>query len=77
MRVAQKFDKKIRAYCNHLASLPFQIGRARPDLHPELPCSAFDNYIVLFRYSSTRFELVNMIEGHRDIALYLSETTPV
>lgn len=41
VRVAQKFDKKMRAHLNHLASLPFQIGRNRPDLHPDLRSSAF------------------------------------
>lgn len=51
------------------------MGQARPDLPVAMRSSTYDNYVILFRYAGSRFEVVNIIEGHRDIPAYFSETT--
>jgi len=49
------------------------MGQARPDLPLGMRSSTHDNYVILFRYVGSRFEVVNVIEGHRDIPTYFSE----
>jgi len=66
VRVAQQYIRKLRAHCNHLASLPFEMGVPRPDLAQDLRSAPFGNYVLFFRYTATRLEIVNIIEGHRD-----------
>jgi len=67
IRVGQKFLKRMASYCDHLASLPFQIGKERPNLRSDLRSSVFENYIIYFRYNDGNFEIVNIIEGHIDM----------
>jgi toxin ParE1/3/4 len=74
LRVGQRFMRKLYAHCDHLASLPFQMGISRSDLGQGLRCSAFEGYVIFFRYQQDRFEVVNILEGHRDIPEYFSET---
>jgi hypothetical protein len=33
-------------------------------------------YAIFFRYSGNRFEVVNIIEGHRDIERYFADHSP-
>ncbi len=73
MRTAQKFDRRLRDYCNHLAYLPFQMGKERLDLDPELRSIAFEDYVLFMRYRNDRLEVVNIIEGHRDMPGYFSK----
>lgn len=42
------------------------LGRARPELRPDIRSFAFGNYTIFFRYLDDRFEVVNVLEGHRD-----------
>ena len=58
--------------CARLASLPGTLGRARPDLR-SFP---FGNYVIFFRYRDDVLEVVNVLEGHRDIDAFFSESTP-
>lgn len=74
LRVGQRFMRKLYAHCDHLASLPFRMGISRSDLGPGLRSSAFEAYVIFFRYHEDRFEVVNILEGHRDIPEYFSET---
>jgi len=76
VRTAQRFDARIRAYCHHLASLPFQLGQIRSDLNQDLRSSSFENYVILFRYNAKRFEVINIIEGDRDLPGYFSSAKP-
>jgi toxin ParE1/3/4 len=72
--VSRKFISRLRAYCEHLASLPFEMGISRSELRLGLRSSTFEGYVIFFRYQEDRFEVVNIIEGHRDIPKYFSET---
>jgi plasmid stabilization system protein ParE len=49
------------------------MGTERPDLGPEVRSSAFEAYVVFFRYRGDHFEVVNIIEGHRDMPGYFSK----
>jgi plasmid stabilization system protein ParE len=66
-KVARQFAERLRGQCRKLAKLPGSLGTARPDLLPGLRSFAFKNYIIFFRYSGSAFEVVNILEGHRDI----------
>jgi plasmid stabilization system protein ParE len=74
--VSRKFISRLRAYCDHLASLPFTMGIERPELAPDLRSSAFESYVIFFRYHQDAFQVVNIIEGHRDLPGYFSTTKP-
>jgi toxin ParE1/3/4 len=64
----QLFDR-----CEQLASLPGTIGRARPELRKDICSAVHKGYVIFFRYDGDVFEVVNVLEGHRDIdAFYRS-----
>ena len=67
VETAVSFVQALRAQCNKLASFPTVMGRARPDIR-SFP---FKGYAIFFRYSEERFEVVNILEGHRDIDAFL------
>ncbi len=73
--VARSVTARLRQRCHDLAALPGEIGRARPELGPDVRSSAFKCYVVFFRYRDGRFEVVNILEGHRDIDGHF-EATP-
>jgi len=72
LAVAERFCDGLIAKCQHLADLPGLMGRARPELLPDLRSTPHGNYLIFFRYVDDTFEVVNIIEGHRDIAVYFS-----
>ena len=43
------------------------IGRARPELRPDIRSFPYRGYVIFFRYLNGRFEVVNILEGHRDV----------
>ena len=53
-----------------LAALPGTMGVARPELLPDLRSVPYGNYVIFFRYTGEAFEVVNILEGHRDIGGY-------
>ena len=65
--VAERFVRALRDHCHKLAGLPGALGRERPDLRPDIRSAVFKNYVIFFRYIEGRFEVVNILEGHRDI----------
>ena len=67
LTVARGFVRRLRNHCHHLAALPGQMGRARPELMPTIRSSVFGTYVIFFRYVEGRFEVVNILHGHRDI----------
>ena len=67
LSVAQRFVRELREYCHKLAGLPGTMGRARPEIRPDLRSAPYKNYVIFFRYVDDRFEVVNILEGHRDI----------
>jgi len=65
---ARRFTAEIEAQCSNLARLPGTLGRARPELRPDLRSAPFKGYVIFFRYLDDNvFEVVRIIEGHRDI----------
>jgi toxin ParE1/3/4 len=75
--IGRRFVDRLRQQCRKLASLSVTLGRAGPELRPDMRNFAFQNYVIFFRYARDRFEVVNVLEGHRDIIAYFREdTTP-
>ncbi len=72
--VAQGFVSRLRSRCRALVSKPGTLGRARPELHPEIRSVAHKGYVIFFRYVEDRLEVVNILEGHRDIDSHFSES---
>jgi toxin ParE1/3/4 len=64
---AKRFVGQLRQQCEKLASLPGTLGRPRPELHADLRSSPFRGYVIFFRYVDDLVEIVNVLEGHRDI----------
>jgi toxin ParE1/3/4 len=64
---ANSFIARLRKQCRKLASLPGKMGRARPELRADIRSQAFRNYVIFFRYADGVLEIVNILEGHRDI----------
>ena len=70
--VGEAFVRRLRVQCHKLAGINGVIGRARPELRADMRSSPFGNYVIFFRYIDGRFEVVNIIEGHRDIESYFA-----
>ena len=66
-RIAARFVRELNNYCRYMGSLPGTLGRARPDLHSDIRAAPYKNYMIFFRYVGDTVEIVNVIEGHRDI----------
>jgi toxin ParE1/3/4 len=67
------FTKQLRQQCSKLAHLPGTLGRARPELRPDIRSFAFKSYVIFFRYFPETFEVVNILESHRDIENYFAD----
>ena len=66
-KVAAEFIAKLRGHCRKLSGLPGTIGRAPPELDERLRSSPYGNYIIVFQYRESFFEVVAIIERHREI----------
>jgi plasmid stabilization system protein ParE len=64
---AAKFTSDLRSKCRDLAGLEAIIGRPRPELRHDLRSFPFGSYVIFFRYLEDTFEIVNIIEAHRDL----------
>ena len=53
-----------------------RIGRARPDLRPELRSWPHGSYIVLYRVIEGGVEIVRVVHGARDLVSVLNEESP-
>jgi plasmid stabilization system protein ParE len=65
--MGRRLRDTLRGQCKKLSVLPGTLGTARPDLLPGLRSFAYKNYIIFFRYTDHSFEVVNILEGSRDI----------
>jgi toxin ParE1/3/4 len=65
--VAAAFVAKLRRQCRKLASLPGMLGIARPELGPDIRSMPFHGYVIFLRYGDDALDIVNVLEGHRDI----------
>jgi len=75
---AGRFTGEIIAKCEHLATLTGLLGRARPELRADIRSSPFKSYLIFFRYLPSEtdremMEIVNVLEGHRDLIAYFSD----
>jgi toxin ParE1/3/4 len=68
--VAVRFVRELQSACRRLAEAPITMGRPRPELRPDLRSFSSGNYIIFFRYRGDILEIVNVLEGHRDIAAF-------
>ena len=66
-RVAARFVGELNRHCRNLGRLPGTLGRPRPELLPDIRSVPHGNYIIFFRYVGDIVEIVNVIEGHRDV----------
>lgn len=71
--VAERFARRLNDQCRRLASLPGMLGRPRPELRPDMRSYAFGNYVIFFRHAGDLLEVVNILEGHRDIEAFFGE----
>ena len=71
--VGEDFVRRLRAKCHELAALESTIGRPRPELRPDMGSFPYKGYVIFFRYVADRFEVVNILEGHRDIEAFFGE----
>ena len=72
---AERFIERLLSRCEELAALPGRMGRERPELLAGLHSVVFGNYVIFFRYAGLPeaqdvFEVVNILEDHRDIDAY-------
>jgi toxin ParE1/3/4 len=65
--VARRFVDVLMQQCRKMASLPPILGRPRPEIRHDIRSFAFKNYLILFRYEDDALQVVNILEGHRDI----------
>lgn len=78
LETAERFVLRLIEKCEELASLPGHLGRERSELLPDLRSIAQGNYVIFFRYAGDTdapdtFEVVNILEGHRDIDAYFAK----
>jgi plasmid stabilization system protein ParE len=71
--VGEAFVHKLRAQCHKLAALNATMGRARPELHPDIRSFPYMGYVIFFRYVEKRFEVVDILEGLWDIGFHFSQ----
>ncbi|MBI1867828.1 MAG: type II toxin-antitoxin system RelE/ParE family toxin [Methylocystis sp.] len=62
------FADLFRAQCRKLAASPIILGRPRDDLAPGLRGFLFRGYIIFFRCSEERLEIINILHARRDLA---------
>jgi len=65
--IAERFTDELRHRCRDIAAASIRVGRPRPELRNDLRSTTHKNYLILFRYVEDIVEIVNVIEGHRDI----------
>ena len=49
------------------------MGRRRPELKDDMRSFAFRGYVIFFRYVDNVFEVLNVLEGHRDFDTHFNE----
>lgn len=72
----RRFTDRLVGQCRKLADLPGTLGRPRPELLPEIRSFPFQGYVIFFRYAGETLEVVNVLEGHRDIGAHFQNRSP-
>ena len=73
LSIGEGIVEALRQQCRKLASLPETLGRPRPELRADMRSFPFKGYEIFFRYEKATFEVVNVLEGHRDIDAYFRD----
>jgi plasmid stabilization system protein ParE len=68
--IGRRFIETLRAQCRKMAALPTILGRPRPELRSDIRSAPFKGYTIFFRYEPDTFEVVVVLEGHRDADTY-------
>jgi plasmid stabilization system protein ParE len=74
---ARRFVHELRQKCHALAAAPILMGRPRTELRADLRSHPHKSYVIFFRYVGATLEIVNVIEGHRDIPALFDEDKQV
>ncbi|OCJ11624.1 plasmid stabilization protein [Rhizobium sp. AC27/96] len=72
-KIALEFTGQLRRKCADPAALPGQMGRRRPELRDDVRSFAYRGYVIFFRYVGDVFEVLNVLEGHRDFDTHFNE----
>jgi plasmid stabilization system protein ParE len=73
LTMGRQFVERLREQCRKLAHLPGTLGRARPELRADVRSFPFRGYVIFFRYTEDALEIINILEGHRDIGAHFGE----
>jgi len=73
LTIGRGFVDLLRVQCRKLASLSGTLGRSRPELRSDIRSFPFKGYVIFFRYEGANFEVVNVLEGHRDAITYFRD----
>ena len=65
--IAQRFVAVLRDQCTKLATLPGMLGRARPELGPDIRSFPHKGYVIFFRYEPDAFIVLRVLHGNRNI----------
>lgn len=71
--VAVRFIQKLREQCKKLSELPGVMGRDRPDLGAGFRSFPFGNYTIVFEYRKNYFDIISIVERHRDLGALFDE----
>jgi len=77
LAVATGFTDPLRAQRRRLAALPGTLGRPRPELRTDIRSFPFKGYVIFFRCDDDTVEIVNILQGHRDIVGYFDDRSSV
>jgi plasmid stabilization system protein ParE len=70
---ARSFTQFLRQRCADLAASSFQLGRLRPELGADIRSFGVSHYVIFFRYVGDILEVINILEGHRDIDAFFKD----
>ena len=59
-------------FCRRSPRLSAKLGRARPELGEAIRSTPYKGYVIFFGYVGARFEVIAILEGHRDIDAHFS-----
>ncbi|MEJ1161100.1 type II toxin-antitoxin system RelE/ParE family toxin [Prosthecomicrobium sp. N25] len=69
----RRFVRTLRSRCDVIARFPGEIGTARPEIGQDIRGLPFGNYVIFFRYAARSVEILNFVEGHRDLDAFFGK----
>jgi toxin ParE1/3/4 len=73
--IADDFIDKFADHCEHIARLPSQMGRPRPELGRDVRSTTYGNYVIFLRYADedaprSHLYITHVVHGARDMDAY-------